>query len=300
MAEIASAAGFGSIRRFNEIFQQLYRRPPKALRRTGITDDPSQPRARLPSSWATDHPTTGMPSCRFFVSAQSRASNWCRATDIHARSRSAMHVVYWSSNPPTKLPQGNRPSRQISRPCRRSSHASAACSILQPILWRSALISAETLRWRHLSPLVRAFGFLVRGTDSNSPCVPSLGSRSRVSAATRLAGKLVAAYGEKIVDPAAFDQGLTHVFPTARQLAGSDLAAIGMPQARRLALASLAAAVVADPLIFGPRRSLETCRRTVAIAAGDRRMDRPIYRHARTARARCLSGRRYRSAASDA
>jgi AraC family transcriptional regulator of adaptative response / DNA-3-methyladenine glycosylase II len=36
-----------------------------------------------------------------------------------------------------------------------------------------------------------------------------------------------------------------------------DLAAIGMPNARRTALSSLAAAVVADPLIFGPRRSLE-------------------------------------------
>ncbi len=33
MAEIASAAGFGSVRRFNETFQQLFRRPPSALRR---------------------------------------------------------------------------------------------------------------------------------------------------------------------------------------------------------------------------------------------------------------------------
>lgn len=39
MAEVAAAAGFGSIRRFNEIFQQLYKRPPKALRRTGIADE---------------------------------------------------------------------------------------------------------------------------------------------------------------------------------------------------------------------------------------------------------------------
>jgi AraC family transcriptional regulator of adaptative response / DNA-3-methyladenine glycosylase II len=30
-----------------------------------------------------------------------------------------------------------------------------------------------------------------------------------------------------------------------------------MPKAKRIALSSLAAAVVADPLIFGPRRSLE-------------------------------------------
>ena len=68
---------------------------------------------------------------------------------------------------------------------------------------------------------------------------------------------MVARYGNEIVDPAALDQGLTHVFPTPQQLAGVDLAAIGMPKARRTALSSLAAAVVADPLIFGPRRSLE-------------------------------------------
>ena len=36
MAEIALASGFGSVRRFNETFQQLYRRPPSALRRRGV------------------------------------------------------------------------------------------------------------------------------------------------------------------------------------------------------------------------------------------------------------------------
>src|SRR6476469_3652611 len=36
MAEIATAAGFGSVRRFNETFQQLFRRPPSALRRRAV------------------------------------------------------------------------------------------------------------------------------------------------------------------------------------------------------------------------------------------------------------------------
>src|SRR5579872_5297472 len=35
MAEVAMAAGFGSVRRFNETFQQLYDRPPAQLRRRG-------------------------------------------------------------------------------------------------------------------------------------------------------------------------------------------------------------------------------------------------------------------------
>ena len=33
MTEIALAAGFGSLRRFNETFQSLFQRPPSALRR---------------------------------------------------------------------------------------------------------------------------------------------------------------------------------------------------------------------------------------------------------------------------
>ena len=84
-----------------------------------------------------------------------------------------------------------------------------------------------------------------------------LGQQITVPAATRLAGKLASSYGEKITDPAARDQGLTHVFPTPRQLIGANLAEIGMPKARQMALSALAAAVVADPLIFGFRRSLE-------------------------------------------
>jgi AraC family transcriptional regulator of adaptative response / DNA-3-methyladenine glycosylase II len=37
MTEVALAAGFGSLRRFNEVFQKLFHRPPIALRREGIT-----------------------------------------------------------------------------------------------------------------------------------------------------------------------------------------------------------------------------------------------------------------------
>ena len=38
MAQVALAAGFGSIRRFNETFQRLYGRPPSTLRRGGAGD----------------------------------------------------------------------------------------------------------------------------------------------------------------------------------------------------------------------------------------------------------------------
>src|SRR6516225_7774694 len=41
MTEIAIAAGFGSLRRFNETFQRLFRRPPSALRRKTVLPLPA-------------------------------------------------------------------------------------------------------------------------------------------------------------------------------------------------------------------------------------------------------------------
>lgn len=48
MAEVAMAAGFGSVRRFNETFQALYGRPPSALRRRAERPDAG---VRLSLAW---------------------------------------------------------------------------------------------------------------------------------------------------------------------------------------------------------------------------------------------------------
>jgi len=111
-----------------------------------------------------------------------------------------------------------------------------------------------------LAPLVAARpGLRVPGAwDGFEVAVRAvLGQQITVPAATRLAGNLVALHGGRIADSAALELGLTHLFPTPLQLAGADLAALGTPKARRAALSSLAAAIVADPLIFGARRSLD-------------------------------------------
>ena len=127
-----------------------------------------------------------------------------------------------------------------------------------------AHLSRDTL----LAPLVAARpGLRVPGAwDGFELAVRAvLGQQISVAAATRLAGILVQAYGEPIDSG---EPGLTHLFPTAAQLAGSDLAALGMPKSRRAALSSLAGSVVADPLIFGARRSLETAVTQLRSLAG--------------------------------
>lgn len=67
-----------------------------------------------------------------------------------------------------------------------------------------------------------------------------LGQQITVSAARTLAGVLVAAYGKPL--PQA-DGTLTHVFPTADTLAGAALGELGMPESRRAALRTVMAAL---------------------------------------------------------
>jgi 3-methyladenine DNA glycosylase/8-oxoguanine DNA glycosylase len=86
-----------------------------------------------------------------------------------------------------------------------------------------------------------------------------LGQQITVSAATRLAGKLVAAYGVPLPPPDDPDMpNLRYVFPRPEQIAGPDLAAtLGMPGARAAAILAMAAAVTANPRLFEPGHSLE-------------------------------------------
>ncbi|CAI8990690.1 DNA-3-methyladenine glycosylase family protein [Pseudomonas sp. IT-P218] len=78
-----------------------------------------------------------------------------------------------------------------------------------------------------------------------------LGQQITVSAAIKLAGKLVAQYGAPLASP---HGGLTHVFPEATVLAAADLATLGMPKSRGRTLSGVAQALLDDPLLFEPGR----------------------------------------------
>ncbi|WP_375466066.1 DNA-3-methyladenine glycosylase family protein [uncultured Methylobacterium sp.] len=78
-----------------------------------------------------------------------------------------------------------------------------------------------------------------------------LGQQVSVAAATRLAGRLVAALGTPFAGAA--QPGLTHVFPGPDAIASADIAGLlGMPRARGAAIRALAAASLAEPDLFAP------------------------------------------------
>jgi AraC family transcriptional regulator, regulatory protein of adaptative response / DNA-3-methyladenine glycosylase II len=257
MTEVASAAGFGSVRRFNEIFQQLYRRPPRTLRRMGVADESVA--------------ATGAVAVKLGYRAP---YDWdCIVSFLRARAIPGIEAVS-SGRYARTIAIGEQRGVLVVEPatqnCLRAIVRFPNLTALPTIIARvrrvfdlaadPVMIGAHLSRDPVLARLVAARpGLRVPGAwDGFELAVRAiLGQQISVSAATRLAGKLVACYGEKLADRAGCELGLTHVFPTPARLAGDDLAAIGMPKARRMALSSLAAAVVADPLIFGPRRSLE-------------------------------------------
>lgn len=257
MTDVAAAAGFGSLRRFNETFQRLYQRPPTALRRAGLGQGDASARDavavrlgyRPPYDWDAILAflrTRAIPGVEV-VSEQeyARAIAIGDARGMLTVRPAANHCLTVT----VRFPNLRSLPVIIAR-VRRVFDLAA-----DPVA-----IGAQLSQDPALAPLIAARpGLRVPGAwDGFELAVRAiLGQQISVAAARRLAGLLVQAMGETVNDPVAIAQGLTHVFPSPQRVATADLSVIGMPNARRSALTSLAAAVVADKLIFGPRGSLE-------------------------------------------
>jgi AraC family transcriptional regulator of adaptative response / DNA-3-methyladenine glycosylase II len=256
MASVAMAAGFGSIRRFNDTFQALYKRPPSQLRRRSITASSAAPLAlrlsyRPPFDWNallaffTPRAIPGVEEVRDGI--YRRVVRVDGPTDDHVAIIAVSHL-----------------------PERKALLVQIACDYVQALpviasrLHRVFDLDADTetiarhlSRDRALAPTVRRQPGLRTpgGWDPFEVAVRAiLGQQISVIAARGLAAKLVALCGSPIPFN---DATLTHAFPTEQQLAAADLSALGMPAARRAALKSLASAAVVQPDLFEVANTLE-------------------------------------------
>jgi DNA-3-methyladenine glycosylase II len=93
-----------------------------------------------------------------------------------------------------------------------------------------------------------------------------LGQQISVGAAIKLAGKLVAQYGEPLATAL---PGVTHVFPQAAALASVHLATLGMPKSRGRTLSGVAQALLDDPLLFETDREGGVARLLALHGIGD-------------------------------
>lgn len=92
-----------------------------------------------------------------------------------------------------------------------------------------------------------------------------LGQHVSRASARAVAARLVERCGDPIDDPVG---GLHHLFPTSAQLAEAELAGLGLTGARARTLASLAAALASDDIDLGPGADRERAREALARIPG--------------------------------
>jgi AraC family transcriptional regulator of adaptative response / DNA-3-methyladenine glycosylase II len=256
MIQVALAAGFSSARRFNETFQQLFGRPPGAIRRSGVIEEPVdrsgairltlsyRPPFDWDSLWAFLH-ARAIPGVeaviagRYLRSIGMGGSVGAIVVEPEKGTRLAVTIRFPDLKAlPVIIARVRRVFDLAADPVAIGEHLSRDPLLAPLVTTRPGLRVPGA--WDGFELAVRAI----------------LGQQITVSAAAKLAEALVAAYGQPIADPVIRELGLTRVFPAPEQLAVADLTVIGMPRARRDAISSLAAAVVADPALFGPHSDL--------------------------------------------
>jgi AraC family transcriptional regulator of adaptative response / DNA-3-methyladenine glycosylase II len=264
MAEIALAAGFGSIRRFNETFQQLFHRPPGALRRKGTLALPEgtvaatgvtvRLRYRPPYDWPAMLSHLRARAVDGIEWVDRSAYGRTVSEDGHAGTVEIIHRPEIQSLAATIRFPSVRTLPGIVARIRRVFDLGADVTAIGAHLARDVL----------LAPLVAARPGLRTpgGWDGFELAVRAiLGQQVSVEAGRRLAGQLARTCGSAIPVAQSGDPALTLAFPTAAQVAAADLRLLGMPDARRQALVALTQAALADPRLFQP---LDTVEKTVA------------------------------------
>jgi AraC family transcriptional regulator, regulatory protein of adaptative response / DNA-3-methyladenine glycosylase II len=247
MTQIALAAGFGSLRRFNDAFQKAYRRSPRELRKErrappvrGGDEISLALSYRPPYDWS---------HLRDFLARRATPGVERVASDGYARliRTDAGHALIDVRPLPGKnalqLRVRGAPASalfQIATAARRVFDLAADPQLL------AAGLAADPL----LKPLVlRRPGVRIPGSFDPFECAVRavLGQQVTVAAARTLAGRLVARVGEPVQAEMA---GLERLFPTPESLATANLDGLGLTGARIHAVKSLAAAVVAGRIAF--------------------------------------------------
>lgn len=257
MTEVALAAGFGSARRFNQIFQQLYDRPPSALRR-GTAADVSSGSAGGVTILLRYRPPYDWPAMLNFLKFRIIPGVETIVADAYARA-----IELDGAHGIVVVRPTNRDALEATIRFPKLSSLPSIIARLRRVFDLAAdpaAIGAHLAKDLALTSMVMARpGLRVPGAwDGFELAVRALlGQQITVPAGIALAGKLVAAYGKALKTRHPDFPDLTHVFPRPERIADADLSHLGMPRRRAAALSSLAAAVVADPQIFGARRSLD-------------------------------------------
>jgi AraC family transcriptional regulator of adaptative response / DNA-3-methyladenine glycosylase II len=247
MSAVAAASGFRSIRRFNDTFAKLYRRPPSELRRRSAAPPVSTVTLRL-----AYRPPYDWDAILSFLGARAidgveliDKNRYLRTIELDGEAGSVEiapgkgHLIATIRFPKV------RALLAIVARLRRLFDLDADVQSI------GAHLSID----KGLAPLIlRRPGLRTPGAwDGFELAMRAIfGQQVTVGAARRLAGKLVERAGTDVSEEATGDARLRRIFPTPARVAAADLSTLGMPRARIAALGALANAAMADGKLLDP------------------------------------------------
>ncbi|MDJ0608859.1 MAG: AlkA N-terminal domain-containing protein [Kiloniellales bacterium] len=265
LAEVAEAAGFGSLRRFNAALKRAYGRPPGQLRRasrgaaaatSGDGAAAAEPLRlalplREPYAW---------PGLLGYLEARATPGVEAVAGGAYRRSLTLDGEPAWvavtrpSAEPALRLEvstPGARGLLTLVNRLRRMFDTDADPQEIAAHLGRDAVLS-DLVAARPGLRLPGAWDGFELGVRA------ILGQQVTVKGATTLAGRLAAAFGAPMDSPEVWGPnawGLTRRFPTPACLAECDPGVVGLPKARARAIRAFAAAVRDGALAFDGSQS---------------------------------------------
>ena len=267
LADVAFAAGFGSVRQFSATFRDVYATTPGELRaRTGTG-------ASSPSPGGAASLDLRLPF---------RAPLWPDSLFGHLAATAVPGVEEWRDGAyrrTLRLPHGTgvvalRPlpaavgCRLVLTDLRDLAPAVARCRALLDLDADPVAVDAVLAEDEALAPWVaRAPGRrLPRTVDASELAVRAvLGQQVSTAAARTHAARLVAAVGEPVDDP---EGGLTHLWPTAEAIAAVDPAVLALPRTRRATVLGLARALADGTVELDPSADPARVRRDLLALAG--------------------------------
>ncbi|MET8212615.1 AlkA N-terminal domain-containing protein [Streptomyces sp. NPDC005373] len=255
MADIAFAAGFSSIRTFNDTVREVFARSPSELR------------TRAPRNGAV---APGAITLRLPFRAPLNPDNLFG----HLAATAVPGVEEWRDGAyrrTLRLPYGHgivtlTPApdhigcRLVLTDQRDLTVAISRCRRMLDLDADPVAVDEQLRADPLLAPLVdKAPGRRVpRTVDEPEFAVRAvLGQQVSTAAARTHAARLVTAHGEPVDDP---EGGLTHLFPSPAALAALDPEALALPRSRRTTLTTLVRELVDGTLVLGPESDWDEAR----------------------------------------
>ncbi|HEX3630371.1 MAG TPA: AlkA N-terminal domain-containing protein [Candidatus Dormibacteraeota bacterium] len=261
--DVAFAAGFDSVRQFNDTVREVFALTPSDLRRAGRRrGDLAHGTLRLrlpyraPLDWSA---LLGWLRVRTLAGVSEVAGNTYRRTLRLPRGAGIATLEPVNGHIGCSLQlESMADLTSAVRQCRRLLDLDADPTSVAEVLSQDRVLSRLVKR----RPGLRAPG-AVDGTELAVQAI--LGQQVSLAAARTLATRLVTAHGDviKIADPT-----LTHLFPAADRIAAADLSKLGVPSTRRSTIGSLAGAIASGELALDPGADRAQVHRTLVSMPG--------------------------------